>query len=304
MIAVVLLLLFCCVVLLGGGAAVAYWYFYHYLEAPAPQPSITPPPTPSITPPPTPSITPTPPTPSITPPPTPTITPPPTPSITPPTPKTGGSTDGVVSAADSWTPIPGTSYRRAKASKSAVDAVVAASNDLRRNADDLHAQGWKFHSEYGDAKRRPYVWDDSLADLAAKNSIESCDLQHPSFQPFNRYHCINRSGNWDGDRGACMAGGNENICFPIPENASLKDKTVGEAMLGCVHGMGHGERDVFLAHATKESTAPVVEGKTTGHWATIVNPSYTRMGAAWIDCGDKPGQQGISHDQLSWIYAA
>jgi len=298
MLAVVLLLLCCCcVVLLGGGAAFAYWYFYHYL-APAPAPQ-SPPPTPSITPPPTPSITP-PPTPSIT---------PPTPKTggTPPTPKTGGtptSTDGVVSAADSWTPIPGTSYRRARVSQSAVDAVVAASNDLRRNADDLHAQGWKFHSEYGDAKRRPYVWDDSLADLAAKNSIESCDLQHPSFQPFNRYHCTNRSGNWDGDRGACMAGGNENICFPIPENASLKDKTVGEGMVGCVHGMGHGERDVFLAHATKESTAPVVEGKTTGHWATIVNPSYTRMGAAWIDCGDKPGQQGISHDQLSWIYAA
>lgn len=152
MIAVVLLLLFCCCVL-GGGAAVAYWYFYHYLKE-APTPSITPP-TPSITPP----------TPSITPPPTPSITP-------PPTPKTGGSTDGVVSTADSWTPIPGTSYRRAKVSQSAVDAVVAASNDLRRNADDLHAQGWKFHSEYGDAKRRPYVWNDSLADLAAKNSIE------------------------------------------------------------------------------------------------------------------------------------
>ena len=64
MTAVVLLLLCCCcVVLLGGGAAFAYWYFYHYLEAPAPTPTIAPPPTPQTITPPTPSITPTPPTP-------------------------------------------------------------------------------------------------------------------------------------------------------------------------------------------------------------------------------------------------
>lgn len=192
----------------------------------------------------------------------------------------------------------GNGFTRIPLTQAHKDAIVRYHNDMRAEADDMNAlyertggkEGWAFGKDRG--KRPPVAWDEGLAEAAARNSIAACLVQDTSGKS---YHC-------DSVQGATCVG-SENICFPYA------DRTVEEWILNspdsCLKGMGEEERDRFLAHPN--GGRHNVDGKNVdanvGHWMNIIS-SNTKVGAAWIDCGDKRGTNTAIHDQFSWSYSS